>query len=391
MYHACVIFVVAGSPVMVHMGELMHMAENKQRKKIPGVLFVLAAAAIVLIVALVMIPGNRYRKAVALQQAGKYGEAISAFQALNGYGDSAAQIEACRTGIKERAYQAAAALRQAGKYEEAISAFEALNGYGDAAEQITETKYMEAAAQTANGDYTSAVSIFNSIRGYKDVNSLLENDDHLVAAREAKRAAFQTVGSYVTFGVYPQTSSGTDETGIEWLVLDYDAASHRALLLSRYELDATPYNTRSTDITWENCTLRKWLNGYFFNRAFRAEEQAAIMITEVDNGPEQGYSGWDTSGGNATQDRIFLLSYAEAMNMSKTASIAAPTAYAISEGAFVSTEGSSTGWWWLRSPGRYQYSAARVRYDGTPDYSSISYEVGGVRPAFWLNLESDLF
>ena len=33
------------------------------------------------------------------------------------------------------------------------------------------------------------------------------------------------VGSYITFGTYPQTADGTDETPIEWLILDCDGES----------------------------------------------------------------------------------------------------------------------------------------------------------------------
>ena len=36
-----------------------------------------------------------------------------------------------------------------------------------------------------------------------------------------KLKSYKTVGSYVTFGTYPQTKEGTDQTPIQWLVLDY--------------------------------------------------------------------------------------------------------------------------------------------------------------------------
>ena len=343
---------------------------------------------------------------MALQQAGKYEEAIAAFEALNGYGDSVTQIEACRTGIQERDYQAAVALQQAGKYKEAIAAFEALIGYGDSATRIIETKYLEATALTAIGDYASAVSIFNSIKGYKDVDSLLENDDLLAAAtdaREAKIVPFKTVGSYVTFGTYPQTSSGTDQTEIEWLVLDYDETNHKSLLLSRYGLDAKPYNNEYTNITWENCTIRNWLNNEFINIAFTADQQSAILTTAVDNSSSQRYSGWSTSGGNNTQDRIFLLSYTEANrylnvtfdNSNNIGSRVAPTDYATSAGAFTrssnKTSDGRAGWWWLRSPGYNQDSAAIVNYYGSLFDNNVLDDNGCVRPAFWLNLESDIF
>ena len=301
-------------------------------------------------------------------------------------------------------YNDAKALQQAGKYEEAIEAFTELGGYSDAAAQITETKYLQAKALTAAGDYAGAVSIFSGIKGYKDVDSLLTNDHNLAAA--AARDEKYSVGNYVTFGHYPQTSGGNDSTEIEWLVLARDG--NKALLISQYGLDAKPYNEKFVDITWEKCTLRTWLNGAFLNKAFTVQEQTGILMTNVDNGSSQGYSKWSTSGGNNTQDRIFLLSYAEANKYfgvqhnsvagsdNNTKSKVAPTAYTIEQGAYTSSsyktaDGSAAGWWWLRSPGYFQYNAALVFYGGSLYSDNVFIASGCVRPALWINLDSGIF
>ena len=418
-------------------------AAKKKRYTIIGAIAALLVIAAVLVVTMVIIPGNNYRNAIALQQAGKYEEAIAAFEALNGYSDSASQIEACRESIRQRDYQEAVALQQSGKYEEAITAFEALNGYsdsasqieacresirqrdyqaavalqqvgkydeatrafealngyGDSASQITETKYLKAKDLTAKGDYAGAVAIFTGIKDYKDADSLLKNDANLAAAaRDAK----YSVGNYVTFGHYPQTSGGNDSTEIEWLVLA--RYGNKALLVSRYGLDAKPYNTEDTNITWEECTLRTWLNDTFLNKAFTTEEQAGILLTNVDNSSGQGYSRWNTNRGNNTQDKVFLLSYAEANkylgvtldDSSNTKSRVAPTAYAIKQGARTSSDnktgdGTAAGWWWLRSPGSGQNGAAAVRTDGSLSYGFVISGNAVVRPALWIDLESGIF
>ena len=62
-----------------------------------------------------IIPLINYNKAVKLKDAGKYEEAISAFEALGGYSDSADQIALCGYGIAEE-------LMNSGRYGEAISA-----------------------------------------------------------------------------------------------------------------------------------------------------------------------------------------------------------------------------------------------------------------------------
>ena len=211
-----------------------------------------------------------------------------------------------------------------------------------------------------------------------------------------------SAGQYVTFGTYPQTSTGNDQKPIEWLVLDVQ--ENKALLISRYGLDAIPYNAKYDDITWEKCTLRTWLNSTFLNKAFTAEEQKGILLTNVDNGSSQGYSKWSTSGGNNTQDRVFLLSYAEANkylgvtydDSKNTKSRVAPTAYAIKQGALTSSsnktaDGAAAGWWWLRSPGNDQRNAANVSTVGYLSNYYVDNDDAVVRPALWINLESDIF
>ena len=382
-------------------------AAKKKRNTFIGIFAATLVVVAILVVTQVIIPGSKYRKAVALQQAGKYEEAIIAFEELYGYGDSEVQIEACQNSMKERDYQAAVSFQQAGKYEEAITAFTALGSYSDAATQIIETKYLHAKALTAAGDYEGAVRIFSGIEGYKDVDSLLVNDHDLSVVAEAREAKY-TVGNYVTFGHYPQTSGGNDSTEIEWVVLARDG--NKALLLSRYGLDVQLFSTVSLLGTWEYCTLRSWLNGTFLNKAFTLKEQMGILLTNVDNGSSQGY--YSTSGGNNTEDKVFLLSYAEANKYlgvthdeENTKSRIAPTVYALEQGAYTvyalqgaytvirykTEEDSMAGEWWLRSPGMYYGTASIVGVNGCVTSYNVEYEGACVRPALWINLESEMF
>lgn len=300
-------------------------------------------------------------------------------------------------------YHQAVALRENRQYEEAIALFTELGNYYDAAAQVTETKYQKATNLNAFGKYDEAYAIYVTLTGYKDVDKQLAEDDNMIAAaRDAKFA----VGNYVTFGTYPQTKAGNDATPIEWLVLARDG--DKALLISRYGLDAQPYNKDNTSVTWETCTLRTWLNSTFYNKAFSSAEQAAILTTNVDNSKSQCYSGWNTSGGNNTQDKVFLLSYAEAnkyfdvenwQNNGATDNMksrVAPTAYAIAQGALTSffgrtADGTDAGWWWLRSLSYSQRHAAYVSSDGSLRSSSVNDASGSVRPALWVNLESKIF
>lgn len=302
--------------------------------------------------------------------------------------------------IPNNKYQQAVTLRENGQYEDACTIFWSIADYSDAKVQITETKYQQANNLNAAARYDEAYAIYMALTGYKDVDKLLAEDDNMIAA--AARDAKFAVGNYVTFGTYPQTKAGNDATPIEWLVLARDG--DKALLISRYALDAQPYNKDYTSVTWETCTLRTWLNGTFYNKAFSSAEQAAILTTNVDNSKNQCYSGWSTSGGNNTQDKVFLLSYAEANkyfgvtydNSSNTKSRVAPTAYAIAQGAWTDSfdktaDRADAGHWWLRSPGNYRDYAASVYTNGSLFGANVDANSGSVRPALWVNIEAGIF
>lgn len=221
---------------------------------------------------------TKYQQAVSLREAGEYESAIAAFASLNSYRDAETQIEE----MKQEKYQQAVTLRENGQYDDAIAVFKALGNYSDAMTQITETKYQQANNLNAAARYDEAYAIYVTLTGYKDVDKLLAEDDNMIAAAvAAARDAKFAVGNYVSFGTYPQTKAGNDATPIDWLVLARDG--NKALLISRYGLDAQPYNTTNNEITWETCTLRKWLNGTFYNKAFSSAEQVAILTTNVDN------------------------------------------------------------------------------------------------------------
>ena len=406
--------------------------ESARRKKtltIAAVVVVMIACAIAWCIPNVIIPNSKYQQALALREAGQYDDAIAAFAELGDYSDAAQQLSETKyqqalalreagqyddaiaafaelgdysdaaQQLSETKYQQAVALREAGQYDDAIAAFAELGDYSDAATQITETKYQQANNLNAAARYDEAYAIYVTLTGYKDVDKLLAEDDNMIAAaRDAKFA----VGNYVSFGTYPQTKAGNDATPIEWLVLARDG--DKALLISRYGLDAQPYNTDYTSVTWETCTLRTWLNGTFYNKAFSSAEQAAILTTDVDNSKNQCYSGWSTNGGKNTQDKVFLLSYAEANkyfgvtynNSSNTKSRVAPTAYAIAQGtgknsSYKTADGIDAGWWRLRSPGVSRYDAAYVSTDGSLYANRVNVGSGSVRPALWVNIEKEVF
>ena len=193
------------------------------------------------------------------------------------------------------------------------------------------------------------------------------------------------VGETIEFGNYPQDKDGTEKP-IEWIVMKKEG--NQVLLLSKYVLDAKPYNEELEEVTWETSDIRQWLNNEFYTTAFNKAEKAKIQTSLIKN---EDNSEYGTSGENDTEDKVFLLSKKEAKTLfsNNEEKIAKATEYAEKSGVYVNEE--KVAGWWLRSPGDNSDSAAVVysygwgyRY-GYDVYYSYG---GGVRPALHLNLQS---
>ena len=191
----------------------------------------------------------------------------------------------------------------------------------------------------------------------------------------------------IVFGRYDQEKSGTKEP-IEWQVLTRE--NRRMLVISKYALDYQQYNTSNTGVTWENCSLRKWLNGSFFSSAFNLDEQNIIAnsIVIADENSE-----FDTPAGNDTVDKIFLLSITEVNKYfnSDEARICEPTTFALAQ--FTDnrskTEEIFACVWWLRTSGLDSNFATKVFALGNiDDEGNYVTDKLWVRPVLWLNLES---
>ena len=236
-----------------------------------------------------------------------------------------------------------------------------------------------------SSDYEAAYMLLDGL-AYKDSEEKLQG---IRIKPQYQQILFRkaSVGDIVYFGSYEQdnnTSNGKED--VEWIVLAKE--DNKVLVISKYALDCQQYNTSYTDVTWKSCSLRKWLNNTFLNTAFSAEEQALIQNTTVsaDKNPQ-----CSTNPGNATTDKVFLLSINEAEKYfsSDNARACKPTKYAVANGANVNSDNGNY-WWWLRSPGAYQDFAAYVNYVGSVIYrgDAVDFDFDAVRPALWIALES---
>lgn len=192
------------------------------------------------------------------------------------------------------------------------------------------------------------------------------------------------VGSIVNFGRYEQDNNyNNGSEPISWQVLDI--RNGKALLLSVYGLETMAYHWDAVPVTWENCSLRQYLNSNFYNGVFNDSERSLIAQTWLSN-PNSIYG---TYGGNDTFDNVFLLSIDELRYYfpGEASRKASPTALARSHGAY-GTADVNCAWWWLRSPGQASGAASSVNSIGVLlDTGPIVSDVTGmIRPAIWVNL-----
>nr|MCR5201793.1 DUF6273 domain-containing protein [Lachnospiraceae bacterium] len=179
---------------------------------------------------------------------------------------------------------------------------------------------------------------------------------------------------------------------LTWRILKFE--KDRVLLITDKVIDIIPYNKKFENITWSECTLRKYLNNDFINTSFSnsiIKQIETVTLKNPDN-KEQG-----TKGGVNTQDRVFCLSMDEAKTYFKDDNdrVAKPTDYAISrvkEDYLKSFLDDKTGGgiYWLRTPGYYQLFAPSVNGSGYvyDDGGSVDHDNVGIRPALWLRLDS---
>ena len=193
------------------------------------------------------------------------------------------------------------------------------------------------------------------------------------------------VGDVFCFGSYEQDSNTDNgrET-IEWVVLEKQEG--RILAVSKYVLDWQTYHTANDyHVTWENSSVRRWLNNNFLNEAFSEQEQALLDYASVPADPNPGFV---TEAGGDTQDYVFLLSMTEVESFypDYRDRVCEATDYARARGVHVQPYTNRGCRWWMRTPGEFGDYATSVNSDGSfnHDGSKASGPNIGVRPAVWL-------
>ncbi len=179
-------------------------------------------------------------------------------------------------------------------------------------------------------------------------------------------AVLPVKGTPFTFGTY-------EGSALVWRVLTVDDTNKRALLVTENAVTSMAYHNSSNN--WSTSNVRTWLNGTFLNEFTDAEKAKMLKVSITDGNNTDSTTIINSSG----SDTVFLLSVTDANN----------TSYFADQASRVCKLGESNTNWWLRSPGNAGANYAAFVLDvGSVGAIGISvYLVGGVRPAFWMNLD----
>lgn len=321
------------------------------------------------------------REKMDVESISSYEGAIKLFESVSGWRDADKQIAVCKQKIEQLKI----------KEEEDRLEAERRTEKRRIEKEKTKKKYIRIAK--IGGPILAVVIVFIII-----LNTVIipKQEYSLLVAQYGKESADKLVkidvGDTYTFGTYEQDNNFSNgKEAIEWIVLAKDG--NELLLISDKALDCQPYNKSWGDVTWETCSLRKWLNQDFLDVAFSDSEKDKISTVAV---PATNNQKYHTNAGNSTRDKVFIFNIDEAEKYFETdeSRRCAPTDYAVAQGAsmdnFYTAYGQgATTCWLLRSPGESQEKATSVTFAGSIAFSGNSgVSDDGVRPAIWISLEN---
>ena len=274
-------------------------------------------------------PEQFYEKAAKLQsidglikqgsfRAENYLRAAELFEKAGDYSDAKERAKECRTlsaeadqDYKETLY-AAAVQKMVAKdnmvdLESAQKMFAEIPDYLDSAERAEQcAKSLEHLEEKAAkrrriititaGILIIAVIVFFNSPVWRNIRAGILGEEILTEEQSRDMALKNAVpGQEVSFGPF------------SWYVLENDGEKTTLLLEhaeKQADLRGRPYNEDMQEVSWEDCSLREWLNTSFIKDNFTEEEQEKIL-TETTVTPDN--EAYGTEGGADTEDKVRIL------------------------------------------------------------------------------------
>ena len=196
---------------------------------------------------------------------------------------------------------------------------------------------------------------------------------------------YYSCGKRLELGEFKASGQGIPGK-VSWMVIDRD--EDKALLLACDVLEIMPFNDAYENTSWENCSLRQWLDDAFYEGAFTEAEKERILPSRIKNGKADGVHGTVPEDiYRDTFDRVFLLSADEVKYYltGSSAIKAGATDYVKAQDVPSAIGGRYR--WWGRSMGINGSNACVVDYSWVNGYGENVNSGGiGVRPAMWIKV-----
>lgn len=220
--------------------------------------------------------------------------------------------------------------------------------------------------------YSGAYSSYNVKTGYYDyytyeIESLHANNEALLEGKEVTKKTNGDVSYYAQAnGSYYLVEP------IKWIILEETSSEY--ILISSDILDSgRPFNDIFTNVDWDKCSIRDWLNGTddyddetgskysgtwnFYDKAFSEEDASFLIKTTNKTAKNEQFGSAECPD---TEDTVYLLSVeefnkyfitsADGENSTKTLyPMGFASAYAIKRGATSGKYNEVS--WWLRTSG----------------------------------------
>ena len=243
----------------------------------------------------------------------------------------------CFVFIPNSKYNEAMALYAQHRYDEAVVAFSELGSYKDSTykvaeinEKITDEKYEIAESYYKEQNYVEALKLYSQLGDFKNSKDRIEQIHNKFAN-----------GGEIYFGTYKGNT-------VLWTILKTE--QDRMLLITKDSVENIAFNDEVKNITYENSTIRDWLNSGFVKEF--SEGQKERILKQSEN----------------SDDEIFILNKEEYEKYSKNLSF------------------NTDSDWWLRTKNHAGMMFVNKNGEVNETGESVVRAIG-VRPCVWISLK----
>lgn len=161
--------------------------------------------------------------------------------------------------------------------------------------------------------------------------------------------------------------------GAEEIAPDAATGGKACLLLLNEDIGPLPYNDDLAVVSWETCSLRKYLNTEFIQDTLTPEDEKRVLTVKLSNASCTYLETKVSRGGSDTMDRCFALSADETKEYGRYINSA------------IGREGYYSSFWLRTSMKEGSDYGALMYREGSvyEDMNPVTY-AAGVHPAMWV-------